>query len=150
MAYTVNINGTPYTVDAAAGTPLLWVLRDLVGLTGTKYGCGVEICRACTVLMDGEPVRACKLELSEASKHKISTVEGLAGTVIGAALQAAFVAEQVPQCGWCQSGMLMAAAGLLKANPKPSDAAIEGAIGNICMCGTYQRAKKAVKKAAGL
>jgi isoquinoline 1-oxidoreductase alpha subunit len=145
----LQINGKPYAVDAEAEMPLLWVLRDLLGMTGTKFGCGVAACGACTVRVDGQAVRSCVTPAGSVAGRKIQTVEGLGAPGKLHALQAAWIAEQVPQCGYCQSGMLMAAAALLEKTPKPSDAQIDEAITNICRCGTYQRVKVAIKRAAG-
>ncbi|MHB1204392.1 MAG: (2Fe-2S)-binding protein [Rhodospirillaceae bacterium] len=144
---TLNVNGQTYTVDAPAGTPLLWVLRDVLGLTGTKYGCGIEVCGACTVLVDGEAEKSCDMELAEAAGKKITTIEGLSpdGTH---PVQLAWVAEQVPQCGYCQSGMILSAVSLLRAKANPTDADIDRAMNNICVCGTYQRVRKAIHRAA--
>ena len=144
---TLNVNGQTYTVDAPAGTPLLWVLRDVLGLTGTKYGCGIEVCGACTVLVDGEAEKSCDMELAEAAGKKITTIEGLSpdGTH---PVQLAWVAEQVPQCGYCQSGMILSAVSLLRGKANPTDADIDRAMNNICVCGTYQRVRKAIHRAA--
>jgi len=144
---TLNVNGQNYTVDASPDTPLLWVLRDIIGLTGTKYGCGIEICGACTVLIDGEPERSCDESVSEAVGRKITTIEGLS-TGVSHPIQQAWLSQQVPQCGYCQSGMIMAVAGLLQSNPNPTDSDIDGAIKNICVCGTYQRVRAAIHVAA--
>ncbi len=144
-----NINGKSVTVDGDPSMPFLWAVRDLVGLTGTKYGCGIEICRACTVWVDGSPEKSCDMSASEAVGRTITTIEGLSATPAGAKLQQAFIDLQVPQCGYCQSGMLMAATRLLSGGGVPSDAQIDSAIGNICACGTYPRVKAAIKKAAG-
>jgi isoquinoline 1-oxidoreductase alpha subunit len=145
---TLNINGRDLSVDAAEDTPLLWVLRDHLGLTGTKFGCGIAFCGACTVHVDGKAVRSCSFPLSAAVRHAITTIEGIGATPIGANLQAAWVSAQVPQCGYCQSGMIMAAAGLLNASPSPSDADISQGITNICRCGTYTRVRAAIHQAA--
>jgi len=147
--FKLTINGQRHDVDVEAGTPLLWVLRDVLGLTGSKYGCGIEVCGACTVLVGGEAEKSCDLEVSEASQRPITTIEGLRAIAHGKALQQAWIEEQVPQCGYCQSGMLMAAAALMRENPDPSDAEIEDAIGNVCVCGTYQRVKAGIHTAAG-
>jgi isoquinoline 1-oxidoreductase alpha subunit len=145
---TLLVNGKPYAVKAAPETPLLWVLRDELMLTGTKYGCGVAQCGACTVHVDGQPVRSCQTPLAAVGAAKVTTVEGLGGAH---PLQTAWVKHDVPQCGYCQSGQLMSAAALLAHTPKPSDAEIDEAMnGNICRCGTYQRIKTAIKEAAGL
>lgn len=143
---TLNVNGTNHTVNVSPDTPLLWVLRDVLQMTGTKYGCGIEVCGACTVLLDGEAEKTCDMSVSEAAGRKITTIEGL--SAINSALQKAWIAEQVPQCGYCQSGMLMAAASLLSQSSNPSDAEIDGAIQNICVCGTYQRVRAAIHRAA--
>ena len=151
----LNVNGQVREHDAEADTPLLWVLREQLGLTGTKYGCGVAQCGACTVHIDGRPVRSCVMPVSAVSAtQKVTTIEGLAPTSAGGArvthaLQRAWVALDVPQCGYCQSGMLMAAAALLKDKPRPTDADIDAAITNICRCGTYNRVRAAIKQASG-
>ena len=146
---TLNVNGKPYTFEAEPDTPLLWVLREQVGLTGTKYGCGVAQCGACTVHVDGAPVRSCVLPVAAVQPtQKITTIEGLSPSGQHP-LQKAWVALDVPQCGYCQSGMLMAAAALLKDKPKPTDADIDAAITNICRCGTYNRVRAAIKSASG-
>jgi aerobic-type carbon monoxide dehydrogenase small subunit (CoxS/CutS family) len=143
---TLNINGKEYQSNSGPDTPLLWVLRDELGLTGTKYGCGIEVCGACTVLLDGEAERSCHLELKEVAGRRITTIEGLSADG-SHPLQKAWVELQVPQCGYCQSGMLMAAAALLRQNSNPSDADINE-ISNVCVCGTYQRIRAAIHKAA--
>ena len=140
-----TVNGRPVEVAGDPDTPLLWVLREDLGLTGTKFGCGVAMCGACTVHVDGQPARSCSLPVSAAEGRAVTTIEGLAPH----AVQAAWIAEQVPQCGYCQSGMIMAAAALLKARPHPTDAEIDAAITNICRCGTYARVRKAIHRAAG-
>jgi isoquinoline 1-oxidoreductase subunit alpha len=146
MATTLDVNGRSYNVAAPADTPLLWVLRDELGLTGTKYGCGIGSCGACTVLADGQAIRSCSAPLSAVGAMKITTIEGLGGSH---PLQQAWVRNDVPQCGYCQSGQIMGAAGLLNANPAPDDAAISAAMdGHICRCGAYQRIRKAIKEAA--
>jgi isoquinoline 1-oxidoreductase subunit alpha len=144
----VIVNGTAHDIDAAGDTPLLWALRDHLGLTGTKFGCGAALCGACTVHVDGEAMRSCSVALEDVAGKRITTIEGLSGDR-SHPLQKAWIAEQVPQCGYCQSGMIMAAAALLAARPKPSDADIAGAITNICRCGTYARIRKAIHAAAG-
>ncbi len=146
-----TINGTPRQIDTDPGTPLLWVLREQLGLTGTKFGCGVAQCGACTIHLDGQPVRSCSTPASEAEGKKITTIEGLAGADgTPHPLQKAWVEAQVPQCGYCQSGQLMSAAALLRDTPRPSDAQINAAMaGNICRCGTYERIRKAIKAASG-
>ncbi len=146
---SLTINGKSYAADVTADTPLLWVLRDTLGLTGTKYGCGIEVCGACTVWIDGSAEKSCDVSVSEAVGRQITTIEGLSPTGTHAA-QLAWIAEQVPQCGYCQSGMLMATAKLLRENSNPSDAAIDSAIGNLCACGTYPRVRAAIHRAAAL
>ena len=146
----LDINGKQYDVDLPADTPLLWVLRDELGLTGTKFGCGMALCGACTVHIDGQPGRACMTPISALAGKKVVTIEGLAGDGVGRAVQAAWVDAGVPQCGYCQAGQIMAATALLKQTPKPSDADIEAAMsGNLCRCGTYDRIRTAIKQAAG-
>lgn len=146
MAFTLDINGKQVAVDAPAGTPLLWALRDTLGLTGTKYGCGVAQCGACTVHADGQAIRSCQAPIESLAGVKITTIEGLGGTH---ALQAAWEKLDVPQCGYCQSGQIMSAAALLNTAPHPTDAQIDEAMsGNICRCGAYQRIKAAIKEAA--
>ncbi len=146
----LSINETKVQVTAADDTPLLWVLRDHLGLTGTKFGCGMALCGACTVHLDGQPTRSCMMPISAVAGKKITTIEGIGATTAGQAVQDAWLALDVPQCGYCQSGQIMSAAALLKGNPKPSDADIDAAMtGNICRCGTYPRIRAAVKQAAG-
>jgi aerobic-type carbon monoxide dehydrogenase small subunit (CoxS/CutS family) len=148
-AITLTVNGRRHTVDAPPDTPLLWVLRDYLDLTGTKFGCGMALCGACTVQLDGTPIRSWSTPISAATGKSITTIEGLEREV-GKRLQAAWIAEEVPQCGYCQSGQLMSAAALLARNPSPSDADIDVAMsGNICRCGTYQRIRRAIHRAAG-
>lgn len=145
----IVVNGTKMTVTASDDTPLLWALRDHLGLTGTKFGCGMALCGACTVHLDGQPVRACVTPLSAIAGKKVTTIEGIGVTPQGKALQEAWMAISVPQCGYCQSGQIMSAAALLGSNPKPSDADIDnGMTGNICRCGTYPRIRAAIKQAA--
>jgi isoquinoline 1-oxidoreductase alpha subunit len=144
----LNINGRTHDVDVEGDTPLLWVLRDEVGLTGTKFGCGVGACGACTVLLEGEPTRSCVLPMSAVAGKSITTIEGLS-TDKSHPVQKAWIAESVPQCGYCQSGMILTAAALLKRKPHPTDADIDSAMTNICRCGTYARARKAIHRAAG-
>ena len=145
----LNVNGQVREHSAEADTPLLWVLREQLGLTGTKYGCGVAQCGACTVHVDGNPVRSCVLPISAVqATQKVTTIEGLSPDG-NHPLQKAWVQNDVPQCGYCQSGMIMAAAALLKDKPRPSDADIDAAITNICRCGTYNRVRAAIKQAAG-
>jgi len=142
------VNAKEYQVEVSPDMPLLWVLRDVVGLTGTKYGCGMALCGACTVHLDGEPVRSCILPVSAAAGKKIVTIEGLSPKG-DHPVQKAWVEHQVPQCGYCQSGMVMAAAALLAKTPKPTDADIDASITNICRCGTYVRIRAAIHTAAG-
>ena len=145
---SLTVNGEKREVDASPDTPLLWVLRDGLALTGTKYGCGISQCGACTVHLDGVPVRACVTPVAAAAGRTVTTIEGLA-LPLGRRLQEAWIAEQVPQCGYCQSGQLMAAAALLAKTPHPSDADIDTAMsGVLCRCGTYQRVRKAIHRAA--
>lgn len=146
----LKINGAHVEVQADPAMPLLWVLRDVLQLTGTKYGCGVAACGACTVRIDGQAVRSCVMPVASVQGRSIQTIEGLGSAARPHALQAAWIAEQVPQCGYCQSGMLMAAAALLEKKPKPTDRDIDAAITNICRCGTYQRVRAAIKRAAGV
>ena len=145
----LNINGKLVTADAPPDMPLLWVLRDTLNMTGTKFGCGVAACGACTVHVDGQPVRSCVMPASAVVGQKITTIEALGSPDKLHVLQTAWIAEQVPQCGYCQSGMLMAAAALLARKPKPTDADIDEAMTNICRCGTYQRVRAAIHRAAG-
>src|SRR4051812_20856750 len=141
-----SVNGREVDIDADADMPLLWALRDRLGLTGTKYGCGIAACGACTVHVDGEPVRSCSLPLGAAADKQVVTIEGLSPDR-SHPLQQAWIAEQVPQCGYCQSGMLMAAAALIKQRPHPSDDEIDAAITNLCRCGTYARVRRAIHRA---
>lgn len=145
----LTVNGQTRSVDAEADTPLLWVLRDNLGLCGTKFGCGVGLCGACTVHLDGEAVRSCQVPLGEVGTRRIGTIESLDETGLHP-VQAAWIAEQVPQCGYCQSGMIMAVSALLKTNPNPTVAEIRAAITNICRCGTYPRIVDAIARAAAL
>lgn len=145
---TFTVNGKSVTLDAEPDTPLLWVLREELGLTGTKFGCGIAACGACTVHVEGEAVRSCSFPLEAADGKAITTIEGLSPDR-SHPLQQAWIAAQVPQCGYCQSGMIMAAAALLKATPKPTDADIDEAITNLCRCGTYVRIRQAIHMAAG-
>ncbi len=145
---SITVNGERHAVDAAPDTPLLWVLRDSLGMTGTKFGCGMAQCGACTVHLDGVPIRSCVTPVSTVGAKKITTIEGLSPDR-SHALQQAWIAEEVPQCGYCQSGQLMSAAALLAKHPKPTDAQIDQAMnGNICRCGTYNRIRKAIHRAA--
>jgi len=149
VAIELNINGKAERLDVAPDTPLLWVLRDTLELTGTKYGCGMALCGACTVHLDGEAIRSCSTPVSAAAGKKVTTIEGLSADG-SHPVQRAWVEVQAPQCGYCQSGQIMQAAALLKKTPKPSDAEIDSAMaGNICRCGTYQRVRAAIHRAAG-
>ena len=144
------LNGKTVDVDAAPDTPLLWVLRDHLGMTGTKYGCGASLCGACTVHVEGAPTRSCVTPLAAVAGKRVTTIEGVQGDKVASAVQAAWDRNQVPQCGYCQSGQLMSAAALLAATPKPTDADIDAAMsGNICRCGTFQRIRRAIHRAAG-
>ena len=144
------VNGKSRKVDVDAATPLLWVLRDTLGLTGTKFGCGMALCGACTVHLDGQPVRSCVVPVSAAAGKAVTTIEGLSENR-SHPLQKAWIAEEVPQCGYCQSGQIMAAAALLTARPSPSDADIDAVMSaNLCRCGTYQRIRRAIHRAAAL
>ena len=147
MPYRIEVNGKRYTLDLPGDTPLLWALREGLGLTGTKFGCGRGLCGACTVHADGQPLRSCSVALADVGSAKLTTIEGV--DELGARLQRAWLEEQVPQCGYCQSGMLMTAAALLREKPKPSDADISEAMTNLCRCGTYQRVRRAIHRAAG-
>jgi isoquinoline 1-oxidoreductase alpha subunit len=148
--YTLQINDKSYPVEADPKMPLLWAIRDLVGLTGTKYGCGIAQCGACTVHLEGNPVRSCSIPVSTVGSKKITTIEGLSADNTHV-VQTAWIQEQVPQCGYCQSGQLMAASALLKKNASPSDKDIDTAMqGHICRCGTYPRIRKAIKTASRL
>ena len=144
----LTINGTSHDVDVEPDTPLLWVIRDTIGLTGTKYGCGIAQCGACTVHIDGQAVRSCSLAVSDAAGKQITTIEGLAANDKLHKVQQAWIDNDVPQCGYCQSGMIMAVTALLKEKPKPTDADIDAAITNICRCGTYQQIRAAIHAAA--
>jgi isoquinoline 1-oxidoreductase alpha subunit len=147
---SLDVNGKRVQAEAADDTPLLWVLRDHLNMTGTKFGCGMALCGACTVHVDGQPIRSCVTPASAVAGKKITTIENIGATRTGKAVQAAWIAESVPQCGYCQSGQVMAAAALLAAKPKPSDADIDAAMsGNICRCATYPRIRAAIKRAAG-
>src|SRR5499427_5610272 len=149
MATTLTINGQEISFDAPPEMPLLWVLRDVLGLTGTKFGCGIAQCGACTVHVDGKPVRSCVLPVGALQNRSITTVEGIGATAAGARAQKAWLDLEVVQCGYCQSGQIMSAAALLAATPNPDDADIDAAMaGNICRCGTYVRIRAAIKQAA--
>jgi len=146
---SLEVNGKAMNVNADPATPLLWVLRDLLGMTGTKFGCGAQLCGACTVHLDGKPVRSCGTPLSAATGKKVTTIEGIAASEQGRKVQAAWAALDVPQCGYCQSGQIMSATALLTDKPKPTDAEIDAAMaGNICRCGTYPRIRAAIHTAA--
>jgi isoquinoline 1-oxidoreductase subunit alpha len=150
MAFSIKVNGTTHTVDVDGDTPLLWVLRDVLGLTGTKYGCGIAQCGACTVHIDGDPVRSCLLLVGSIGERAIITIEGVGSTQAGANVQKAWLDLEVIQCGYCQSGQIMSASALLAKNPHPEDADIDAAMaGNICRCGTYVRIREAIKRAGG-
>jgi isoquinoline 1-oxidoreductase alpha subunit len=147
----LDINGTSTNLDVPDDMPLLWAIRDVMGLTGTKFGCGVALCGACTVHLDGQPIRSCVTPVSAAAGKKITTIEAIGNDPVGAKVQDAWRQVDVVQCGYCQSGQIMAATALLQANAKPSDADIDNAMsGNICRCGTYGRIRKAIKIAAGI
>jgi isoquinoline 1-oxidoreductase subunit alpha len=150
MSFPIKVNGNTHTVDVDGGTPLLWVLRDVLGLTGTKYGCGIAQCGACTVHIDGDAVRSCLLSVGSIGERAITTIEGIGSTQAGASVQKAWLDLEVIQCGYCQSGQVMSAAALLAKNPHPDDADIDAAMaGNICRCGTYVRIREAIKRAGG-
>jgi isoquinoline 1-oxidoreductase subunit alpha len=144
----LTVNGKTYEVDVAPDTPLLWAIRENIGLTGTKYGCGIAQCGACTVHIDGMPVRSCSFLASDAEGKQIVTIEGLAQNGVLSRVQQAWINNDVPQCGYCQSGMIMAVSALLKEKPKPTDADIDAAITNICRCGSYQQVRTAIHDAA--
>jgi len=149
MAFTINVNGSPHSVDVDGDTPLLWVLRDVLGMTGTKFGCGAALCGACTVHVDGAATRSCVTPIDSIGDSAIATIEAVGQTPQGKALQQAWLDIEVVQCGYCQSGQIMAAAALLTDTPKPSDADIDAAMsGNVCRCGTYQRIPAAIHRAA--
>jgi isoquinoline 1-oxidoreductase alpha subunit len=149
MATTIKVNGQRHTVDVDDDTPLLWVLRDVLGMTGTKFGCGMALCGACTVHVDGQPVRSCITTIDTVGTSEVTTIEAVGRTPAGQAIQKAWVDLEVPQCGYCQSGQIMSAAALLASTPKPTDADIDNAMsGNICRCGTYTRIRDGIKQAA--
>ena len=150
MAISLKLNGKTHQVDADPGTPLLWVIRDELNMTGTKFGCGVASCGACTVHMNGAPVRSCQTYIEDIEGAEITTIEAMADTKIGAAVQQAWVELDVVQCGYCQSGQIMAATALLSESPDPTDAEIDAAMSNICRCGTYPRIKAAIRRAVEL
>ena len=146
---TLNVNGKQLQADVDADTPILWVLRDTLGMTGTKFGCGMALCGACTVHLDGAPIRSCMTPVSAAAGKKITTIEAMSANRVGKAVQAAWIKHDVPQCGYCQSGQIMSAVALLASNVKPSDADIDAAMsGNVCRCGTYNQIRAAIKDAA--
>ena len=147
MSVKLTVNGVDRELDIAPDMPLLWAIRDHLQLTGTKFGCGMALCGACTVHLDGQPTRSCVTPVSAAQDRKVTTIEGLSSSA-GRAVQAAWIERNVPQCGYCQSGMIMAVAGLLKDKPKPTDADIDAALTNICRCGTYQRVRAGIHAAA--
>jgi isoquinoline 1-oxidoreductase alpha subunit len=149
MATTIKINGVDRTVDVDGDTPLLWVLRDVLGMTGTKFGCGMALCGACTVHIDGAAARSCVTPVDSVGASKITTIEAIGETVAGARIQKAWLDHEVVQCGYCQSGQIMSASALLASNPHPTDSDIDDAMsGNICRCGTYVRIREAIKQAA--
>src|SRR6516225_2201368 len=149
MTYQIKVNGQDRTVDADGDIPLLWILRDVLGMTGTKFGCGIGQCGACTVHIDGQPTRSCLTSIDSVGGSAVTTIESIGGTQAGKAIQAAWIDLEVPQCGYCQSGQIMSAAALLSSNANPSDGDIDTALsGNICRCGTYKRIRAAIKKAA--
>jgi isoquinoline 1-oxidoreductase alpha subunit len=149
MPFTIKVNGTPHTVDVDGDTPLLWVLRDLLGMTGTKFGCGMALCGACTVHIDGQPARSCITTIDSVGTSAITTIEAVGRTPAGQAVQKAWLDLDVPQCGYCQSGQIMSASALIAGNPHPTDADIDGAMaGNVCRCGTYVRIREGIKQAA--
>jgi len=149
MAFSIKINGNTHSVDVDGDTPLLWVLRDVLGMTGTKFGCGVALCGACTVHVDGVAARSCITPVDSVGTSQITTIEAIGATPVGGRIQKAWLERDVPQCGYCQSGQIMSAAALLASNPHPSDSDIDNAMsGNICRCGTYLRIREAIKEAA--
>ncbi|MGY8662791.1 (2Fe-2S)-binding protein [Bradyrhizobium sp. UFLA05-109] len=149
MAFTITVNGSTRTVDVDGDTPLLWVLRDVLGMTGTKFGCGMALCGACTVHIDGSPARSCITSVDSIGDSKVTTIEAIGATPTGAKVQKAWLDHEVAQCGYCQSGQIMSASALLASNPHPTDADIDDAMsGNICRCGTYVRIRQAIKVAA--
>ena len=149
MAYKLSVNGANHTVDVDGDTPLLWVLRDVLGMTGTKFGCGLGLCGACTIHLDRKPVRSCMTPVSAAAGKRITTIEAIGATHAGKKIQQAWIELEVPQCGYCQSGQIMSATALLAAKPNPTDGDIDVAMsGNICRCGTYVRIREGIKHAA--
>jgi len=149
MSHTITVNGVARTVDVDEDTPMLWVLRDVLGMSGTKFGCGLALCGACTIHLDGKPVRSCVTTIAAAAGKRITTIEAIGGSAAGRRIQQAWIELEVPQCGYCQSGQIMSATALLATKPKPSDADIDAAMsGNICRCGTYMRIREGIKRAA--
>jgi isoquinoline 1-oxidoreductase alpha subunit len=149
MAFTIKVNGADHRLDVDGDTPLLWVLRDVLGMTGTKFGCGMALCGACTVHLNGVPIRSCVTPVASIGDKAITTIEAIGATAVGHKIQRAWLDLEVVQCGYCQSGQIMSAAALLASNPHPDDAAIDAAMsGNICRCGTYVRIREAIKHAA--
>ncbi len=149
MSYVISVNGKSHSVDVDGDTPLLWVLRDVLQMTGTKFGCGMALCGACTVHLDGQPIRSCSTPVESIGKGRITTIEAVGASPVGKRVQQAWVAHEVPQCGYCQSGQIMSATALLASNANPTDSDIEQAMaGNICRCGTYARIRAAIKTAA--
>jgi len=149
MAFTITVNGKTHSVDVDDDTPLLWVIRDVLGMTGTKFGCGLGLCGACTIHLDGKPVRSCMTPIAAAAGKRITTIEAIGATPAGKKIQQAWVALEVPQCGYCQSGQIMSATALLAANSNPTDRDIDAAMsGNVCRCGTYVRIREGIKHAA--
>jgi isoquinoline 1-oxidoreductase alpha subunit len=149
MAFDIKVNGRTHSVDVDGDTPLLWVLRDVLGMTGTKFGCGMALCGACTVHVDGAAVRSCITPVDSIGNSAVTTIEAIGATPAGARIQKAWLEREVPQCGYCHSGQIMSAAALLAGNPRPTDSAIDDAMsGNICRCGTYGRIREAIKQAA--
>jgi isoquinoline 1-oxidoreductase subunit alpha len=149
MAFAIRVNGTSHSIDVDGDTPLLWVLRDVLGMTGTKFGCGIALCGACTVQINGVATRSCVTPIRSIGKSRVTTIEAAGTTAAGAAIQRAWLDREVVQCGYCQSGQIMSASALLASNPQPTDADIDAAMsGNICRCGTYVRIREAIKLAA--
>jgi isoquinoline 1-oxidoreductase subunit alpha len=149
MAFNITVNGTTHSVDVDGDTPLLWVLRDVLGMTGTKFGCGMALCGACTVHIDGVAIRSCIAPIDSVGNSNVTTIEAIGATAAGAKIQKAWLDREVVQCGYCQSGQIMSAAALLASNPHPNDSDIDAAMsGNICRCGTYVRIREAIKHAA--
>ena len=149
MTFTILVNGADHRVNVDGDTPLLWALRDVLGMTGTKFGCGMALCGACTVHIDGIATRSCVTAIDSVGKSAVTTIEAIGATPAGAKIQKAWLDHEIPQCGYCQSGQIMSAAALLASNPNPTDSDIDGAMsGNICRCGTYPRIREAIKQAA--